>query len=240
MACSTRWAPSGVWLEAGEQGPAGYYVKGIDRRSTGAIGSRHPTTGAAPEPTAEVLAARELEAKLKHGHRNGGYLVVTVEPRHLLRAEAELLRRFPRTRLSIDRLLIDLMRAKAQSLGINWQKVLEADATPPASRDFGKLMELVRRAAPELEAEIARQPEAALVVYPGLLARYDQLGLLDKFRTAAGTRGGPPSLWLLVPQASSGLPMLDGHPIPVLSSAEWLRLTEAWLTNAHRAGTAAT
>ena len=48
------------------------------------------------------------------------------------------------------------------------------------------------------------------------------------------------SLWLLVPQASSGLPMLDGHPIPVLSSAEWLRLTEAWLTNAHRAGTAAT
>src|SRR5262249_38892662 len=67
-----------VWREAGEDG-AGYYVKGMDRRSTGAIGSRHPTTGAAPEPTTEVLAARELETKLKHAHRNGGYLVVTVE-----------------------------------------------------------------------------------------------------------------------------------------------------------------
>lgn len=227
-----------VWLDAGEQGP-GYYVKGIDRRSTGAIGSRHPTTGAAPEPTAEVLSARELEAKLKHAHRNGGYLVVTVEPRHQSRAEAELLRRFPRTRLSIDRLLIDLLRAKAQSLGINWQKVLEADATNPGSRDFSKLLELVRRAGPELEEGIARQPQAALVVYPGLLARYDLLGVLDKLRTAAGTRDGPPSLWLLVPQASSGLPMLDGHPIPVLSNAEWLRLNETWLTNAHRAGTAA-
>ncbi len=76
-----------------------------------------------------------------------------------------------------------------------------------------------------------------LLINPGLLARYERLDLLDKLRNTAGTRGGPPSVWLLVPQASAGLPMLDGHPIPVLSNTEWARLNEAWLQNAHRAGT---
>src|SRR5207248_3261356 len=82
-----------VWRGDGEDG-AGYYVSGVDRRSTGALPHRLRTTDAAPEPTTDILAARDLEAKLKHAHREGGYLVVTVQPRHLLRAEAELLRRF--------------------------------------------------------------------------------------------------------------------------------------------------
>jgi hypothetical protein len=71
-----------------------------------------------------------------------------------------------------------------------------------------------------------------------LLARYELLGILEDVRDATGTRDGPPGLWLLVPQASGGLPMLDGHAIPVLSNAQWARLGEAWLSNAHRAGTA--
>jgi serine/threonine protein kinase len=227
-----------VWRDDGEDGP-GYYVRGFARPATGTIGERYPTTGAAPEPTADILTARDLEAKLKHVHRTGGYLVVTTEPRQLRRAETELLHRFPRTRLSMDRLLIDAMRDKAHSLGISWQKVLEADDAARDSRDFNRLLELVRRAMPELERQLMGQAHPTLLVHPGLLARYDQLDLLDKLRNAAGTRGGPPSVWLLVPQFTAGLPMLDGHPIPVLSSAEWVRLNEAWLVNKHRAGTAA-
>jgi serine/threonine protein kinase len=227
-----------VWLDDGEDGP-GYYVEGLSGRSTRTLGSRFDTTGASPEPTVEILAARDLEAKLKHAHRSGGYLVITAQARDLLRAEAELLRRFPRTRISIDRLLIDLMRAKAETLGISWQKVLEADGAAYGARDFSRLLELVRRVSPDLERELMQQTRSALLVHPGLLSRYGQLGLLDKLRNAAGTRGGPPSLWLLVPQETAALPMLDGHPIPVLSTADWLHLNEAWLVNAHRAGTAA-
>jgi serine/threonine protein kinase len=227
-----------VWRDDAEDGP-GYYVQGLTRRSTGTLGSRLETTGASPEPTPEILAARDLEAKLKHAHGGGGYLVVTAQSRDLLRAEAELLRRFPRTRISIDRLLIDLMRAKAETLGISWKKVLEADGTGYDGRDFSKLLELVRRIGPDLERELMHETRRALLVHPGLLSRYGQLALLDKLRNAAGSRRGPPSLWLLVPQETAGLPMLDGHPIPVLSSAEWVHLNEAWLVNAHRAGTAA-
>ena len=60
--------------------------------------------------------------------------------------------------------------------------------------------------------------------------------MLDDLRDASGTKNGPPGLWLLIPQASAGLPTIDGRPVPVLSTAHWARLTDAWMTNAHRAG----
>lgn len=227
-----------VWREDVGHEPA-YVTEGFAPTTTGLVGSRYPTTDAAPEQTEEVLAARALEAKLKQAARGGGYLVLTVAPRCLYHAEVELLRRFPRAAVSIDRLLIELMRAQAQALGVDWGTVLSADARPRDSRDFRNLLELVRRVAPELERRLLEQHEPVLLLHPGLLARYDRLDVLDTVRGAAGSRGGLPSAWLLIPQASGSRPMLDGRPIPVLSGAEWARLGEAWLQNAHRAGTAA-
>ena len=41
---------------------------------------------------------------------------------------------------------------------------------------------------------------------------------------------------LFIPQAEQGLPQIDGAVLPVISAANWVRLTEPWLANAHRAG----
>jgi hypothetical protein len=61
--------------------------------------------------------------------------------------------------------------------------------------------------------------------------------VLTEIAQASGTRSGPPSLWLLVPQPDPGMPHIDGVTLPVISAANWARLTDTWVANAHRAGT---
>ena len=59
--------------------------------------------------------------------------------------------------------------------------------------------------------------------------------MLSDLAQASGTRDGPPSLWLLVPQSDGGMPRIDDASLPVMSAANWARLTDPWLANAHRA-----
>jgi hypothetical protein len=63
------------------------------------------------------------------------------------------------------------------------------------------------------------------------------MSLLDEFSQASGASGGPPSLWLLIPQAEPGRPEIDGAVLPVISAANWTTLSATWIENAHRAGT---
>jgi hypothetical protein len=224
------------WREDGDAGP-GYYARHLGFASTGTSSPhRYDTTAPAVDATPEVLDARALEEKLRHAARTGSFLALTVEPRRMAQAEAEVLRRFPRERLSLDRLLLEAMRAQAEILKVRWPVVLAADAEARDSRDFQNLLRLVGRAAPVVQQRILTLRGPALLVHPGLLARYELMKMLDDLRDASGTKNGPPGLWLLIPQVAAGLPTIDGQPVPVLSTAHWARLTDAWLTNAHRAG----
>jgi len=161
---------------------------------------------------------------------------LTVAPRHLLRAEAEILRRFPVTRLSLEALLLQEMRAVAAAAGANWDVVLQADAAPPDSRDWRNLQILVRRALPAVEQALFAADWPVLLVYPGLLARYDQIPLLEKLRDACTQQRHAPGFLVLVPSDEQRtMPVLDGKPVPVILASEWARIPDAWLTNAHRA-----
>ena len=72
-----------------------------------------------------------------------------------------------------------------------------------------------------------------LVIYAGLLARYGQMGLLERLRDKIGRRDGIPGLWLLVPGDHQAL--MDGKAVPVLSPGQRARIPESWLANVHRA-----
>ena len=61
---------------------------------------------------------------------------------------------------------------------------------------------------------------------------------MASLRDKAGRPGSLPGLWMLVPMSANGLPAVDGTPVPVISSAQWSRIPQAWINNAHRAGTA--
>jgi hypothetical protein len=74
-----------------------------------------------------------------------------------------------------------------------------------------------------------------LLVYPGLLARYDQIQLLERMREACGRQhDGPGFIVLIAADEQRHMPVLDGKPIPVILASEWARIPEAWLENAHR------
>ncbi len=80
-------------------------------------------------------------------------------------------------------------------------------------------------------------PRTILLIYPGLLARYEQMDLLQRLREKVGRAGGIPGLWMLIASdESTELPVLDGHAVPVIGRAEWARIPEYWLENRHRGG----
>ena len=96
-------------------------------------------------------------------------------------------------------------------------------------------MLLVRRAMPQVETEILAIQKTVLLVYPGLLARYEQMDMLQRLREKVGRPGGIPGLWLLIAaDESNDLPVLDGHAVPVIGRAEWARVPESWCQNLHR------
>jgi len=195
----------------------------ISRTHTRFESSRHFLSEAEAE-------AQRVQDKLEYGIRQGSYYVLAAEAQHLARAEAELLQRFDLHRIDGDRLFLDAMRQVAEREGARWDIVLEADAADPGSRDWERLIALVRQAMPKVRSTIEKAPGPVLLTHPGLFIRYQQLHLLDALRNQVGTHKGPPGLWLLIPggdhQASLG-----GAAIPILNPAHFEKLNEAWLAN---------
>jgi serine/threonine protein kinase len=224
-----------TWLEpAGRD--AGYYARAVSDTGTGTVAIvRHGTLAPAPDATPEVLDARAIEDKIVYAVERGIFLALVVEPRRAREAEAELVRRFPREPVSLERLMLRAMRAEAEARRVQWPKALAADAASRESTDYKNLLRLASRAAPRVKDEILGLRAPALLTRPGLIARYDLMEMLVAFSQASGASGGPPSLWLLIPQAGQGPPQIDGAMLPLISAANWAKLTEPWLANAHRA-----
>jgi hypothetical protein len=132
--------------------------------------------------------------------------------------------------------MLRAMRAEAAARRVQWPKAVAADAASRDSADFKNLLRLASRAAPRVKDEVLGLRVPVLLTRPGLIARYDLMEMLVAFSQVSGAAGGPPSIWLLIAQAGQGLPQIDGVTLPVVSAANWVRLTEAWLRNAHRAG----
>jgi serine/threonine protein kinase len=202
------------------------------RRSTKA-GSRKPARAISPQEA----EARQFEERLRFALRDSSFLVLNVRPSQMLACERELLRRFPRlSRVSLDEVLLRRLRAKAEEHDIEWRVILEADAAPPGSEDHGNLLELVHQIAPEIEAELRDREQPVLLVHPGLLARYDQMVLLERLRDRVGRKGECPGLWVLVAaDEQSNLPVIDGREVPLTSSGQRVRVPLLWIENTPRA-----
>jgi serine/threonine protein kinase len=189
-----------------------------------------------PEPTAEVAAARHFEERIERSLEDGGFIALTVEPGDYEGARAELLRRFALEELDLEGHLLDGLRRAAQEAGARWEVVLKADREPGGS-DWPRLLSLVRRAVPRLEERIAAATRPLLLIYPGLLARYEQMDLLERLRDRAGKPGGPAALWVLIPSDDQReLPVLEGKPVPVIGPGQRARIPSSWIHNNHRGG----
>jgi len=227
------------WSSAGAEGKGAYRPQYL-APDVPARTSSLPRLSTASQPDVALSpaaeAARSFEERLARAVHERRFLLLTVAPRHLLRAEEEILQRFPVLRLSLETLLLLAMKAVASAAGARWEVVLQADVAPPDSRDWRNLQALVRRAIPAVEHTLFAAAKPVLLVYPGLLARYDHIQLLEKLRDACTQRQNAPGfLVLIASDEQRTMPVLDGKPVPVILASEWARLPEAWLTNAHRA-----
>ncbi len=192
-----------------------------------------PLSDLPPEITPEVADARLFEQRLKRGLKEGAFLVLLVPPAQYHEACAELCRRFPVRHVDLEGLLLDALIQVAMKARVHWDLVVKTVATPGRG-DWDKLLLLVGRALPLVEKELVASDQPLLLTYAGLLARYDRLDLLERLRDQVGRRGGPPALWLLVPNDHQA--HLDGKPVPLLSPGQKARIPDAWLRNEHRAG----
>ncbi len=195
------------------------------------------SVGPAGQPNPEAAEARQFHERLQHSLKRGGFLALTVEPRHLRQAEKQLLADFPVRRHSLEERLIEEMRRAASTAGAEWDVVRRADAAGPDSSEWRNLMLLVARAVAPIEQDLAAAQQPTLLVRASLLARYDQVGLLTRLRDVAGHAGRVPTVWvLLASDGQQALPVLDGKAIPVLTTGECARIPDGWLHSLHRTG----
>jgi len=126
-------------------------------------------------------------------------------------------------------MLLDALRQVADRAKVNWDLVIETDAKPYEG-DWDKLLLLVDRALVLVDQELAESDRTVLLSHVGMLARYDRLKWLEKWRDRVGAEIA--GLWVLVPGDRQA--MIDGKAIPLLSPAQKTTVPKSWLENRHR------
>lgn len=227
-----RWDPTGA---AG----TGCYVSPLRELVSVTSGTepplRQPTAageGAVGEVTPEEADARQFEERLQRAIQEGSFLSLLVNPKYFDQAREEICRRFPVELVDFEGLFLDALCQVAQKARVNWELVLKTDAAPNTG-DWDKLMLLVGRAMPLVETKFLAAEKTMLVIYAGLLARYDQMDLLSRLSQKVGRRDGIPGLWLLLPGDHQAL--VDGKAVPLLGPGQRARVPEGWIQNVHRA-----
>ena len=190
-------------------------------------------TTSRPEPVfaPDEPKARLLDRRLRRAEKEGAFLALTTPRKHYAEAEAALLSRFKLERCDLDAIFLKAMRTEADKRGVQWDLVLQADASKPNSADWRKLMILLDHCLPAVEAELVRPHDSTrLLIHAGLLARYGRIPLLSRVSQRIGHAGGPHGLWLLLPaDGQSPRPMIEGEAVPVITTNEHAELTEDWL-----------
>jgi len=184
------------------------------------------------EITPDIADARQFEERLQRGIKDGSFLALMVNPKYYDRACRELCDRFPIKLIDFEGMFIDALRDVVDKAGAKWEAVVDTDAIP-GEGNWDKFMVLVKRAMPQIEEQLSTADRTMLLVYGGLLARYDQMELLERLRDKIGRSDGIPGLWLLVPGDQQAL--LEGKAVPILSPGQRARIPESWLKNVHRA-----
>jgi hypothetical protein len=225
------------WDPAGKGGVGSYvsrYRSHVSITSGSQPISRWSTAEAqleAGEITPDLADARQFEERLQRSIKDGAFLTLLVNPKNYQRAADEICRRFPVDLIDLEGVFLDALREVARKANVNWDLVLQTDAKS-GEGDWDKLMLLVGRVVPLVEQRLVSAERTMLVIYAGLLARYNRMDLLERLRDKVGRRDGIPGLWLLIPGDHQAI--LDGKAVPIISPGQRARIPESWLKNAHR------
>jgi len=154
-------------------------------------------------------------------------------PHRVEHAAAEL-QRFDVTSLDLDELLVAELKRCALELGADWDRVVAADAARDGN-DWSRLGALVARAVPRVEERLAGVDGTVALRHLGMLTRYGHFNLVERLRDRLRTDDPLRGMWLLVgTDGQRERPLVDGHPVPILTPNEVARIPSPWLSNLHR------
>ncbi|MFN9874668.1 MAG: BREX system serine/threonine kinase PglW [Pseudanabaena sp.] len=194
--------------------------------------SRQPTatgTMVIGEVDEAAADARLFEEKLQRGLKQGAFFVILVQSRYYQQAIAEIANRLPVVHLSFEDLLLNALREVADRAKVEWDLVLETDASPYEG-DWDKLLLLVDRALVLVNEQLVASDRTILLSHVGMLARYDRLNWVEHWRDRVGSEIA--GLWVLVP---GDRPFINGKAIPLMSPSQRTTMPKSWLENRHRA-----
>ena len=178
----------------------------------------------------EIADVRQFEERLSRGLRDGSYQVLMVDRRYYGRAVEQLQVQFDVVVVDFEAVFLAVLREVSDAAGVSWELVVRTDAMPGVG-DWDKLMLLVGRVMPIVEQQLLEAEKTILLIYPGLLARYGQMGLLERLRDNLGRADGVPGLWVLVPDENRAM-IHDGRgteeAVPVLSPGQRVRVPSEW------------
>ena len=229
------------WHEPSDGLPAGYAMQAHSSgltRHTSTLRRSNTATQGADAHSPEAREAEQFEKAIRRALDSRRTLLVSCALSHIEDAAQKLAQHFDIATLSLDRLLIDTLRAQADQIGADWQVVRQADRTAHDSVDWRRLNTLTQKAMPQVLQQLRDDPRPLIVQHLGLLVRYGQIGLIQSLRDAALGSSMPARL-LLIPGDSHQAPMLDGATLPVITPADWTHLPKAWLAERYRAASAA-
>ncbi|MGR8007643.1 BREX system serine/threonine kinase PglW [Streptomyces hypolithicus] len=221
-----------------------YLTTGTWRRSTdvGAV------TRYADDPL--LAGAVRTDERLTASARRDGYRVLTV--RQNLAPKAVKALGGPDSRIgahaaSVTELFLEALHALVPpGTKPTWETLLKADAAEPGSRNAVKFAEYARTAWGTVEPRVRELLATGGPGTPPVLltdatafARYDAMGVLHRLAQAA--RHGGRGLWLLVPQSDPAREPKLGQVAVAYQAGlgEWIELPDAWVDDAHRAGSVA-
>lgn len=231
-------ADAGLTWAVGEKGEGRYYPAGLSaaRSSTNFASSTSHATAEDRDAATEVF-----DARLQRLKREGGFVAVTMKDRSLDEGLRRLVKAIGGTHLRVDAVLLERMRRLARENGADWSAFEKADAADPSSRGWRYLLRLAEQAAQEVEEAVLATDGIVVADGIGLLARYSQMGLIDRLREVLTRADGDQALRglvVVVPGSDpTAKPVVDGVPIPVVTPSHWTHLPSAWLHG--RAGVAA-
>lgn len=240
------------YLPAHLDGDSSYLTTGARRRATSLSAG---LTRYADDP--RIASAARAEDRLLASAGADGYRVLTVHRDQTREAVRELTTRVGAHEVSATAFFLDALHALVPpGTKPTWETLLKADAAEPGSRGALKFAEYARTAWGAVEPRVRdllvsgaadagsadggpapAGPGPLLLTEAAVFARYDAMGVLDRLAEAA--RHGGRGLWLLVPQADPARePKLGTVAVAYQAGlGEWISLPDAWVENAHRAGT---
>jgi len=192
---------------------------------------------------------RVMTSRLEAARRRGGFLALTLKGTELPCVAERLVERFDLVPVSLDELLLTVLRELAEEQGTRWQALLKADAKFAATGVLGAGLASYARAASERvvarAVSLAERSGPRKVLFAheaGLVARYWNAGgreLLVALQEAARRPADVPhGLWLLVPMEDPDVsPALDGRTVDIVDRmSEWAVVDGLFLKELKDAG----